>query len=86
MHLPISGQNLSWGHIGLAAILVVALLSSCSRAPDLVGVDNLETPAVTVEEATRQKIFITTTRQATEVVGAFGSVAKFENVGLLAKL
>jgi esterase/lipase superfamily enzyme len=82
MHLPISGQNLSWGHIGLAAILVVALLSSCSRAPDLVGVDNLETPAVTVEEATRQKIFITTTRQATEVVGAFYSGQRAPELGL----
>lgn len=68
--------------IALCIFLVIFVLSSCSRAPDLVGIDNSETPANSVEDATRQKVFITTTRQATEVVGAFYSGRRAPELGL----
>jgi esterase/lipase superfamily enzyme len=54
----------------------------CSRPPDLVGIDNPETPAETVEGVTRHRIFITTTREASEVVGAFYSGERAPELGL----
>ncbi len=69
-------------HILLMAALLVTILSSCTRAPDLIGIDNATIPVETVSEATRQKIFITTTRQATEVVGAFYSGQRAPELGL----
>ena len=82
MHMPIFHKKARWAHVALSTILVVALLSSCSRAPDLVGIDNSETPVGSVGETTRQKIFIATTRQATEVVGAFYSGQRAPELGL----
>ncbi len=82
MHLSNLGEKARWAHVALFTFFVVALLSSCSRAPDLVGIDNPETPTESVQEATRQKIFITTTRQATEVVGAFYSGQRAPELGL----
>ena len=55
----------------LSSLLCVVLLSSCTRAPDLVGIDNPDIPAASVAEATQQKIFIATTRQASEAAGVF---------------
>ncbi|WP_299354322.1 alpha/beta hydrolase [uncultured Shimia sp.] len=71
-----------WVRGFFTVLSIVGVLSSCSRAPDLVGVDNSKIPAVSVTEATRQKIFITTTRQATEVVGAFYSGQRAPELGL----
>ena len=44
---------------------------SCSKAPDLVGVDNPEMPALSVAAVARQSIFIMTTREASEAEGVF---------------
>jgi len=82
MLMSIFHKKARWAQITLSTILVAALLASCSRAPDLVGIDNSETPVESVGEATRQKIFITTTRQATEVVGAFYSGQRAPELGL----
>lgn len=82
MLMSIFHKKARWAQVTLSTILVAALLSSCSRAPDLVGIDNSETPVESVGEATRQKIFITTTRQATEVVGAFYSGQRAPELGL----
>ena len=82
MYLANFGEKARWAHATLFTLLVVGLFSSCSRAPDLVGIDNPKTPAESVQEATRQKIFITTTRQATEVVGAFYSGQRAPELGL----
>ncbi len=82
MHLSNLGEKARWAHVALITLLVVALLSSCSRAPDLVGIDNPKMPTESIQEATRQKIFITTTRQATEVVGAFYSGQRAPELGL----
>ncbi len=71
-----------WFRGFLTVLLITGALTSCSRSPELVGIDNSKIPAVSVTEATRQKIFITTTRQATEVVGAFYSGQRAPELGL----
>jgi esterase/lipase superfamily enzyme len=82
MYLSNLGEKARWAHVALFTLLVVGLLSSCSRAPDLVGIDNPKAPTESVQDATQQKIFITTTRQATEVVGAFYSGQRAPDLGL----
>lgn len=72
-------------HLSLArpliVLVVVTLLGSCSRAPELVGIDNPERPAASVREATRQKVFIATTRAASEVTGVFFSGQRAPELG-----
>jgi esterase/lipase superfamily enzyme len=68
--------------IGVVLVLSFGAMTGCSRAPDLVGIDNPETPAETVEGISRQRIFITTTREASEVVGAFFSGERAPELGL----
>lgn len=68
--------------LGVVLALSLGVLSGCSRPPDLVGIDNPETPAETVAGVSRQRIFITTTREATEVVGAFFSGERAPDLGL----
>jgi len=57
-------------------------MTGCTRPPDLIGVGNPEIPAESVPGVTRQKVFIATTRQATEVVGAFFSGERAPALGL----
>jgi esterase/lipase superfamily enzyme len=66
----------------IVAMLALALLGCAGRPPDLVGIDNPETPAASVAEASRHRIFITTTRGASEVVGAFYSGLRAPDLGL----
>ncbi len=75
-------DTVDWFRGFLTVLLIVGVLTSCSRSPELVGIDNSKIPAVSVTEATRQKIFITTTRQATEAVGAFYSGQRAPELGL----
>ena len=67
-------------------LLVIALLATglvgCSRPPDLVGIDNPTIPAESVSQVRRHRLFITTTRKATEVVGAFYSSDRAPELGL----
>jgi esterase/lipase superfamily enzyme len=62
--------------------LVAALLAGCTRPPDLIGIDNPETPVESVADLTRHRIFIATTREASEVTGAFFSGERAPEVGL----
>ena len=66
----------------LVAALLVPLLAGCGRPPDLIGIDNPAVPATTVPEIGRHRIFITTTREASEVVGAFYSGERAPELGL----
>jgi esterase/lipase superfamily enzyme len=68
----------------LAVFLVVSagLLAGCGRPPELVGIDNPDTPAESVEGVSKHRIFITTTREASEVVGAFFSGERAPDLGL----
>jgi esterase/lipase superfamily enzyme len=68
--------------LGILFALSVGVLAGCGRAPELVGIDNPETPAETVEGVSRHRIFITTTREASEVVGAFFSGERAPELGL----
>jgi len=63
-------------------LLLFLLLSSCSRPPELIGIDNPDVPVASVADATRHKIFLATTRQATEATGAFYSAARAPELGL----
>ena len=64
----------------VAAVCFVLL--SCARPPELVGIDNPDVPVASVEEASKHKIFLASTRQATETVGAFFSSARAPELGL----
>lgn len=66
----------------LVLLLILAGLVGCARPPDLIGVDNPEVPARTVQEITRHRIFITTTREASEVTAAFFSGQRAPELGL----
>jgi esterase/lipase superfamily enzyme len=65
-----------------ALAVVAALLMGCTRPPDLIGVDNPAIPADSVPDLTRHQIFIATTREASEVTGAFFSSGRAPDVGL----
>jgi esterase/lipase superfamily enzyme len=62
--------------------VIAVLLAGCSRPPDLIGVANPEIPADSVPDLTRHQIFIATTREASEVTGAFFSSGRAPDVGL----
>lgn len=72
---PINGAKLRL--IGLrpvAVLLGFLLVAGCERPPELVGIDNPEMPVLQTKVGTEHKVFIATTRQATEAVGAlYGS-------------
>ena len=87
-HLP--ENNGTWRHLirdglhslsGVLALLAFVLVG-CSRPPELIGVDNPAMPAASVPEVSRHRIFIITTREATEVVGAFYSAGRAPELGL----
>ncbi|PCH66359.1 MAG: hypothetical protein COC12_13220 [Rhodobacteraceae bacterium] len=59
----------------------VGFLSSCVRAPQLVGIDNPEIPVASVVEATKRKIFMVTTREASEAAGVFYSDGRAPGIG-----
>lgn len=66
----------------LAALLLCLGLFSCTRPPDLIGIDNGTEPVLGVTDASRQKIFIATTREATEAIGVFYSGERAPELGL----
>lgn len=66
----------------LLVALMAPVLAACSRAPDLIGIENAAVPVDSVPDLTRQRIFITTTREATDVVGAFFSGERAPELGL----
>jgi esterase/lipase superfamily enzyme len=66
----------------IALIMALQLLHSCARPPELIGVDNPKNPVSSVQEATRHKIYLASTRQATETVGALFSDKRAPELGL----
>lgn len=68
--------------VAFVATVMVSTLLGCSRPPEIIGIDNPEIPAASVADVSRHRIFITTTRQATEVVGAFFSGERAPELGL----
>lgn len=66
--------------------LLAALLATtaCARAPDLVGIDNPTQPAEAVPTATAHRVYIMTTREASEATGAFYGAGRAPDLGLAA--
>jgi esterase/lipase superfamily enzyme len=65
-------------------LLLATLLpfSGCTRPPELIGVTNPEIPVESVSGITTHRVFITSTRQATEVSGAFFSSERAPDLAL----
>ena len=74
-----SSRHLS---LSLLAAVVITALVGCSRLPELVGITNPAIQAASFAEVKRQKIFIATTRRASEVAGAFFSAGRAPELGL----
>ena len=81
-HVTISGHELRPFLQVFFALAIFVALSGCSRPPDLIGVDNPEVPAELVRQASKQKIFIATTRQASEVSSVFYGDNRAPQLGL----
>ena len=62
--------------------LLLGSLTACARAPELIGIDNAAMPVASVEQAKKRKIYIATTRQASQVPGAFFSGRRAAELGL----
>lgn len=68
--------------VPLWVALMVPVLVGCSRPPELVGIDNPTIQAESVRGVDRHRIFVVTTREATEAVGAFYSGERAPDLGL----
>ncbi len=68
--------------LAMISALMIAAIASCGRAPDLIGIDNPEFPAASVAEASRQKIYVMTTRAADEVTAVFYGSRRAPELGL----
>lgn len=79
--LPRKHGGRFFGLILINAVLPL-VLSGCGRAPDLIGVDNVNVPVDSVVQASRQKIFIATTRQASDVTNVFFADRRAPELGL----
>jgi esterase/lipase superfamily enzyme len=66
----------------IAATLLASVLVGCGRPPELIGIDNPAIPVDSVPDLNQHRIFIATTRAASEVVGAFYSAGRAPELGL----
>jgi esterase/lipase superfamily enzyme len=66
----------------LVVAMLATLLVGCTRPPDLIGIDNPEIPVASVADLTRHRIFMVSTRQASEVLGALYSGQRAPELGL----
>lgn len=62
--------------------MLASVVAGCARPPELVGIDNPEMRAESVQGVSRHRVFIMTTREASEVVGAFYSSGRAPELGL----
>ncbi len=63
------------------SLLILSTVSACSRAPDLVGINNARAPVAAEDGTTQRTVFIATTREATDVAGAFYSGERAPELG-----
>jgi esterase/lipase superfamily enzyme len=66
----------------LIPVMMIVLVAGCTRPPELIGVAAPESLAAAEAENTRHRIFITTTRTASEAPGAFLSSERARTLGL----
>lgn len=83
LHVPFSGRATRLFGIS-PAVMVLALfgLGGCERPPELVGIDNPESPVLQSNLGKEHTIFIATTRAATEVTGALYGAERSPALGL----
>ena len=62
-------------------IMALVALAACGQPPEIVGIDNPEVPVDSVPQATQHKVFIATTREDSEVVGALFSDLRADGLG-----
>ncbi len=62
--------------------LIATTAAGCSRPPDLVGIDNPALLAETMPKVIRHRVFIMTTREASEAAGAFYGAGRAPALGL----
>lgn len=63
-------------------MLVIAAVVGCARAPQIIGINNPDVPIDSVAEIIKHRIFIMSTRGASDVVGAFYSSERAPELGL----
>ncbi len=68
--------------LALLTVFLAALAAACARPPDLVGVVDPAVPANVFAQVTRQKLFITTTREPSPLLGTFYSAERAPDLGL----
>lgn len=66
----------------LAALACLLLAAACADDPDIIGIDNPEFPAATVEAAKRHRVFVATTRLRSADEGELFSGQRAERLGL----
>ncbi len=64
------------------SLMFLLLVASCERPPELVGVVNADVPVDAVPDVTRHRVFITTTREASDALGALYSATRSSDLGL----
>ena len=65
----------------VSALLLIAI-AACERPPELIGVVNADIPVDAVPGVTRHRIFVTTTREASDQIGALYSATRSSDLGL----
>ncbi|MCZ0963852.1 alpha/beta hydrolase [Paracoccus benzoatiresistens] len=64
------------------AVLISLLLLGCSRPPEIIGIENASISASTTPDLSRHRIFIATTRSASNEPGALLSASRASSLGL----
>ncbi len=65
-----------------ALVLSVIVLAACTRPPELIGIENPQVPVASVDGLTKHRVFITSTREASDKPGALLSDARARDLGL----
>ncbi|MBS4009829.1 MAG: alpha/beta hydrolase [Roseovarius sp.] len=71
-----------FGTRSLISTLVLLVLVGCSAAPEIIGIRNANVPVESVEDLTKHRIFIMSTRGSSEVAGAFYSSVRAPELGM----
>jgi esterase/lipase superfamily enzyme len=66
----------------MAVLLALFIVAGCERPPELIGIDNPEMPVLQTKVGTEHKVFIATTRQATEAIGALYGSERAPELGM----
>jgi esterase/lipase superfamily enzyme len=66
----------------LTLTLMAVMLMGCARPPDSIGIENAAIPVMSVPDLAQHRIIIASTRQASEVTGAFYSGGRAPNLSL----